>query len=384
MDNSIELPAGVSKGAQDAAFFNCRGIERFCAGDHEGALGDFCLAIRHDPGCAEAWNNSGLVRQLLGRLAQAIADLTQALALKPNYADALSNRGRAYQAQGDLAAARADFDRALDCAPGRCAAPVLHNRGALRQASGDLEGALADFDRALEVDPEHAATYVLRGTARKEAGDLEGALADFDRALERVPSVEAASIWHHRGGVRVLQQDFVGAIGDYDRALALAPEFFLAYVSRGHARYHRRDPRAVADYRIAFRLDPEGTAGEVFRLLVEQARQAPAEVLANCDQHLRISARDALAYGRRGLTLLLLGRESEAAPDLARFGEMASDLRGLFKRLLELARAGGHSPTPAPATNQTAAWQVFKQPDELFFSDNLQPALHAIAARWKG
>ena len=37
-------------------------------------------------------------------------------------------------------------------------------------------------------------------------------LADLDRALELTAPEEAASVYHQRGGVRVLLNDFVGAI----------------------------------------------------------------------------------------------------------------------------------------------------------------------------
>ena len=165
------------------------------------------------------------------------------------------------QAQGDEKGARADFDRALELAAGTAfAASILHNRAMLRRHQGDVAGALADFDQALEFDPGHTASYICRGNLRKETGDLDGALADFDRAVAHNPSVSLAAAYHGRGGVRVLRNDFAGAIADYDRALAIEPEQFHLYISRGNARYHKRDPRGLLDYRMAFRLDPHGAA----------------------------------------------------------------------------------------------------------------------------
>src|SRR5437879_3530686 len=48
----------------DARSLNRRAIARLGQGDPEGALADFCQAVAVDPNFAEAWNNSGLVRQL--------------------------------------------------------------------------------------------------------------------------------------------------------------------------------------------------------------------------------------------------------------------------------------------------------------------------------
>jgi tetratricopeptide (TPR) repeat protein len=329
-------PSSPSAAPHDAAEWNQLGIARLGQGDPQGALDAFGEARRRDPGYTEAWNNSGLVRQMLGRLTESVADFDQALALRPAYPEALNNRGRALQGLGDEAGALGDFDRALACAGGPFATSVLHNRGALRQAMGDQKGALADFDRALEINPDQVCTRLSRATARKEAGDLNGALADVEQALRDLPADEAAAAYHCRGGIRALQNDFTGAVADYDRALALEPDNVCFYVSRGNARYHLRDRRGVIDYRMAFRLDPDSAASEVSRALT--ALDA-ADVLRNCDKHLRLNDRDALAYARRGLTLLLMGREVEAEADFARCRELVPDMAVCLYRVIERLRA---------------------------------------------
>jgi tetratricopeptide (TPR) repeat protein len=287
---------------------------------------------------------------MLGHLTEAVADFDRALAIRPDYPEALTNRGRARLALGDRAGAQADFDQALSCAGATgFAAAVLHNRGLLRQERKDLAGALDDFDRALEIDPKHTATYVARGLVRKEIGDLQEALADFDTALEQNPSQGLASIYHGRGGVRVLLNDFLGALADYDRALSLDPDKFHLYISRGNARYHRRDPRAVLDFRTAFRLDAEGAAREVLRIIAVDAKRYPEAVLENCTKHIRINGRDAMAYGRRGLTLLFLGRDAEAESDLARFRELVHDAQPYLQRIIELGREYASRTAAAPS-----------------------------------
>ena len=159
----------------------------------------------------------------------------------------------------------------------------------------------------------------------------------MNHALERTPPAAAATLLHARGGVRVLLKDFKGAIADYDETLRLDPSDYVAYISRGSARYHRRDPRGVSDYVTAFSLNPEGAARELARVLGEGAAHAE-EVLANCDQHLRISERDTLAHARRGFTLVLLGREEEAALHLARVRSVVPGIAAQLDRLAELIR----------------------------------------------
>lgn len=321
--------------SSDAEGWNQLGIARVGQGDLASALAAFDEAKRRNPGYAEAWNNSGLVRQMLGRPTEAVADFDQALAVRPAYSEALNNRGRALQMLGDVVGALADFARALDCADGSFTVSVLHNRGVLWQARGDWKGALADFDLALEINPEHVPTRLLRAMAHKEVGDLQGALDDVEQALAALPAEKAAAAYHCRGGIRALQNDFAGAVADYDRALALEPDNVCFYVSRGHARYHLRDPRGLIDYRVAFRLDPDRAAREVVRVLTILDAQ---DVLTNCNKHLRLNGRDAIAYARRGLTWMLMGREAEAEADFARFHELAPDMGACLARVIDQMR----------------------------------------------
>jgi tetratricopeptide (TPR) repeat protein len=332
--------AGASAGSFEAAqALNRRGIGRLHVGDRAGALDDFRQAALLQPHYAEPWNNSGLVRQMVGQLTAAAADFDQALTIRPDYPEALCNRGRARQLLGDAAGALEDFDRALELAVATpFAASVLHNRGMVRKEHGDPAGARADLDRALAMDPGHIATYVNRGNLRKEEGDLQGALADFDRALGQNPPQALAAIFHGRGGVRMLLKDFKGAVTDYDRALSLEPDRFQLYLSRASARYHLRDPGSLADLRKAFELDPEGAARGLLQILLQDAKRDAQGVVDNCTKHLRLNDKDVVARARHGLTLLLLGRDEEAASDLARVGDALADVVRHWQRLVALAR----------------------------------------------
>jgi hypothetical protein len=90
---------------------------------------------------------------------------------------------------------------------------------------------------------------------------------------------------------------------------------------------------------MALRLDPEVAVRELVRLSAEDARGDAEAVLENCAQHLRINERDVVAYARRILVLLHLGRDAEAEPDLSCVRELAPEMWKDFCRVLRLARA---------------------------------------------
>jgi tetratricopeptide (TPR) repeat protein len=286
----------------DAEEYYRRGLARLDQRDALGALKDFQETIDRQPDHADAWNNLGMAQLSLGYLPEALAA----------------------------------FDRALESAMGPLRAIVLHNRGTARHLQGNLPAALTDFDQALAIAPDQLPTVVSRGKVRMESGALDGALADFDGALSRTQPAASAPIYYDRGGVRILQKDWSGAIAEFDKALSINPNFYLAYLSRGSTRYHRREFRlGLADYYEAFRLDPEGSTRELVRLVADMAHRDPDGVLANCDQHLRIHSQDPIAHARRGLTLLVLGRETEARPHWEHFRALAPHTMPYLERVIE-------------------------------------------------
>jgi tetratricopeptide (TPR) repeat protein len=336
---------------------SARGLVRFSAGDPAGAERCFRAATEVDPDFAPAWNNLGTVLQTRGQWSEACRAYDCALAARPDYPEALLNRARCRFELGRPEEALDDCTRAAALAPPALRPSALHNRGTLRHRSGDLAGAEADLTRAIELDPGRVDARVNRAAARKDSGDLAGALADLELALEQLPPGGRAGALHVRGGVRALRDDFRGALADYDAALALEPDNVCFLISRANARYHLRDPLARADYRRAFRTSATAAAAECARFLTADARRRAGAVLDNCDKHVRINPDDALAYARRGLTLVLLGREDEARADFERCreraGEQWPDLRlvlAAVRRTMRRERTGAvvTDPTEQP------------------------------------
>ena len=337
VDALLSVTEATVTNADRAEQHLCQGLTELQHGDLPRAYDQFRSATRLAPQSAEAWNNCGMVLLAMGQAVDAVAQFTRAIELSPNYAEAWNNRARARQTLTDLEGAGQDFDTALKFATGQFAATVYHNRGSLKQHCGELTAAHADFDRALAIDPELLVSLLNRAALLKAEGHYESALADLDLALTLATPTDAAAIYHARGGVLVLQDKFDTAIEDYDRALQISPDDVVAYVSRGNARYHRRDLRSVSDYLAAFRLNPSLAAREMVRVLLQGVREDAEAVLANCDKHLRIQERDAVAHGRRALTLALLGRRDEALPHISRFEQLVPEGARYFQYLLDAA-----------------------------------------------
>jgi len=311
-------------------------MARHAEGDVHGALVDFESAIAADPSWAEAWNNRGAARQALGDPAGALADFDRALEINPRSAEAYNNRGLVHHLLGERVRALADFDQALQLRPRY--AEALGNRAAARQAGGDSNGAVADYDRAIGIRPNWGEAYFGRAAVLHALGDLEAAIADYGQALPLLPSHAAAGIYHLRAGLHALQRRFADALADCNHALALNSSSCMAHVTRGNIRYHLRDTGAPLDYLTAFDLDRKATAAEIVRIVREDIRADADAALKNCRQHLRISPQDVVARVRRGLMLLLQGRQAEAAADLDEAIARNPGWREYLELLVETAR----------------------------------------------
>ncbi|AFZ16575.1 tetratricopeptide repeat protein [Allocoleopsis franciscana] len=142
------------------AYFR-RGAIRSCAGDYQGALGDFTETIRLKPN-ANNYYNRGVTHYQMGNYQEAIADLTQTLQLKPNFVAAYYNRGNAKYDLGDEAGAFQDYNQAQAIAPNSDINSKdehgYYGRALARSRMGDNLGALEDLNKAATLCSEHRNT----------------------------------------------------------------------------------------------------------------------------------------------------------------------------------------------------------------------------------
>jgi tetratricopeptide (TPR) repeat protein len=239
-------------------------------------------------------------------------------------------RGNARLERGDGAGAVADYSEALRLDPRR--ADVCKKRGKVRLERGDAAGASADFDAAVRIDPQDTAALRGRSAARLLQGDLAGAEQDAAAALALRPCAESHA---QCGAVRQCGRDFAGAVAHYSRAIESNP-LFWTYLMRGNAHYHLGTlVETYADYRRAFQIDPGLTVSRIARLLLREIGTDAAAALAACEEQLRRYPDDFLTCGRRGVILLLLGRDAEAQADLDAFRSRSPQDADLLQLLID-------------------------------------------------
>ena len=221
--------------------------------------------------------------------------------------------------QGAARQAIAHLSACLHAAPGFLWSYVL--RGYAYGAAGDFASAEADFQKALSIDAKEYAIYVNRGEMRLKQQDLAGAEQDFIEA-RRLAS-KRFQAYLGLAGVRRFQQRRDEAKEFVDQAIGLAPGEASLYAMRAQLKLDDDNPKgALADFQAAAeRSLPASLAKarlqmECGRILhrvrrFEDARKAYDAALA------RPELNDAFIL--RGLTLMELGKHTEARQDFDAF-----------------------------------------------------------------
>ena len=84
-----------------ATQYSNQGIEKYEAGNYQGAIDDWSKAIEINPQNAIAYNNRGSAKDDLGDHQGAITDYTKAIGIDPQNANAYINRSKARLNLGD-------------------------------------------------------------------------------------------------------------------------------------------------------------------------------------------------------------------------------------------------------------------------------------------
>ena len=91
-----------------------QGVEKYEAGNYQGAISDWSKAIEINPQDAVFYYNRGVAKHELKDYQGAIADYTKAIEINPQDAEAFVNRGIVRELVDDLDGACLDWRKAVD------------------------------------------------------------------------------------------------------------------------------------------------------------------------------------------------------------------------------------------------------------------------------
>ena len=390
------LDAAVEHKPDDALAQFRLGAAHLALGETAAALAALKAATQASPSWPEPWFILAQALRADGRPDEAIAALDHTLALAPQLAEAWLNKGNLLVARGDLTRALSAFDRAISARP--TYAPAYFNRGNALRDCRRFDEAVTSYGQALASDPTFYAAAVNLANLYAHQKLWREADAAYRRAIELKPDEPEA--WVNRGALLKASGDLKLAAEVLAHALSLRPDhveaachlgFTLRELGDATAAHQiflaafRRAPRhancahglaltlrdlerpedALKAFDAALAIDPGLMEAAINRSAFLTARGYTQIALSGLDRALSRAPSSAEAWAARGHTLFEMN-DSEGAvtshrealrinADLAsaRFGEVISHLRILYRDNLDMARSRANY---AQALNRLSEW----------------------------
>ena len=217
---------------------------------------DYEKAIETDPTFAQAYNNLAALYIEQGDYDRAVYNLDTALYYSPSYFTARMNRAIAHSRLGNVDKALKDFDAALKL---RDNEPILYlNRAIAYFNIHQYEKAIEDYSHAIMYDPENPRLFLERARALDKAGYPANAYADLEEAITLHPGYALA--YYHMGDLLYRKGELEMALGYLARAKELANQYVPIYDLMGDMLAMQDPVAAVANYKVALKLDPAHAA----------------------------------------------------------------------------------------------------------------------------
>ncbi|WP_375509532.1 tetratricopeptide repeat protein [uncultured Nostoc sp.] len=291
------------------------GVNKYDAGNYEGAVEDFNQAIELDPKNALAYNRRGDAYYRLGDYEQAQADSSQAILLNPQDANAYFDRGFALSELGKYKEAIADYTQAINLNSEDAFA--YYGRGLARTQLKDNKAAIGDFNKAIALKPQYTEAYLQRGILRRRLRQRLEAIQDFDTVIKMNPS--DAKGYYQRGLTQSINKQKYAAIKDYTDAININPKYIEAYLNRGDVYSDLGNQvEATEDYNTILQIDPKFSAAYIHRGIHRFSFGDYKGAIEDYTEALKLDSNDVVAYNNRGNAYLELGNKKSANQDYSR------------------------------------------------------------------
>jgi tetratricopeptide (TPR) repeat protein len=185
-ERSLTDRSELAQNGSSAQTYLGLGIDKYNAGDFQGAIVYYDRAIEINRNYTDAYYHRGLAKSALRQEKAAIFDYNQAIEINRNYFKAYTDRGVSKYSLGYAKEAIVDFERAIAINPSY--ADAYFNRAGARASLGNLQGAISDYNETIRIKPNDAQAYFNRGVLTRNS-DPKGSQADLEKALQLNPNL---------------------------------------------------------------------------------------------------------------------------------------------------------------------------------------------------
>jgi tetratricopeptide (TPR) repeat protein len=287
-------------------------LNKYDAGNYEGAVEDLNHVIELDSKNALAYNKRGDAYYRLGDYEQAQADSSQAILLNPQDGNAYFDRGFAFSELGKYKEAIADYTQAIKLNSND--AYPYYGRGLARVQLKDHKGAIGDFSKAIALKPQYTEAYLQRGIIRRRLRLKQAAIEDFNTVIKINPS--NAKAYYQRALTQSINKQQYAALKDYTDAININPKYIEAYLNRGDVYSDLGNKvEATEDYNTILQIDPKFIAAYIHRGIHRFSFGDYKGAIEDYTEAIKLDTNNIAAYNNRGNAYLELGNKKAANQD---------------------------------------------------------------------
>jgi tetratricopeptide (TPR) repeat protein len=296
----------VQSDAADRAF--ARAIQLHQAGDIEGAIREYQVALAINPNRIDARSNLGAAYARLGHYEEAIREYKWALLLDNQNATIRFNLALAYYKAAYISEAAEELNRVILAQP--------KNKNAIFLLA-DCNLQLGEYKKVIELlsplevayGNDRALAYML-GTALIRTGQIEKGQLWIDRVLRDGDSAEARVLM---GTAHMMARDYPSALKELERAIELSPKLPQVHSLYGQILLKMGDrDRAIKAFQDELAIAPSDFAANLYLGVLLKQDQKNEQALAHFQRALMVRPRDFSVRYFIGSLYLALGRTAEA------------------------------------------------------------------------
>ncbi|XP_063725040.1 mitochondrial import receptor subunit TOM70-like [Symsagittifera roscoffensis] len=199
-------------------------------------------------------------------------------------------------------------------------------RGTFRLLSGAAKLALEDLEKVVNSPKSSALqksnALIKRGSLHMQNQENFRAMADFEQSVEVAD--ESVDAHHHRGQLFLLMEDNERCIDEFNKCIKLDPSFDQPAIQLCYANYKvaatQRDlikaNRALEEFKDILKKFPKSSDGHAMYAQALADAGQPTESLAMFDKAIALCPENAANYVHKGMLLLQLKGDYNAAIDL--------------------------------------------------------------------
>jgi tetratricopeptide (TPR) repeat protein len=195
------------------------GYDLIQAGNWDGAIGEYQIALAMNPGLPEAYNQLGFAFFQTGHVDLAIEYYERALTGDPAYAEAHANLGNALLQKNKIGASISEFQKALAENPDL--AEAHYDLGNALTRIGQADNAITQYRLALADNPKLTAAHSNLAIALAQGGHMDEALLEFQKVVDESPG---SALAHNNLGFALFQKGRLDeATREFNEALRIDP-----------------------------------------------------------------------------------------------------------------------------------------------------------------